>query len=447
MESRNKFLKGVVVGALVTAFVGLIAVGMSAGIFVIGRTVIEKNNVTVQETQAADTDSLDFNKIGNKMSRIQRVISEYYLFEEDMEKVEDGIYQGLMYGLEDPYSVYYNEKDFQALMETTEGVYCGIGVMVSQNRLTGLITVIKVFEGTPGFEAGIQPGDVLYKVGDTEVSGMDLDIVVSKHIKGKENTPVTITVAREGEEDYVEMTMNREMIEVPTISHQMLDNQVGYINVSQFDVVTAEQFVKAVDDLTNKNMEKLVIDLRSNPGGVLDSAVSMLDYLLADDLTEYSKEDGKTLIIYTADKNGEGDVYSAGDGHKLAEEIPVAILVNGDSASASEIFAGAMKDYGRGIIVGTTTFGKGIVQNLIPLGDNTAIKLTTSNYYTPAGINIHGKGIEPDVEVELTEELQKKAVVTLEEDNQLKAAIEALEGKEAAPAGAETEAETESAAE
>ena len=171
-------------------------------------------------------------------------------------------------------------------------------------------------------------------------------------------------------------------------------------------------------------MKQLVIDLRSNPGGILDSAVAMVDYILPDDMKNFEKGDGKTLIVYTADKNGAGDTYTASDGHEL--DLPIAILVNENSASASEVFTGALKDYKKAVVVGTTSYGKGIVQNLIPLGDGSAIKITTAHYYTPSGFDLHGKGIAPDVEVELDENLKSQAVVTPEEDNQVQAAIQAL---------------------
>ena len=171
-------------------------------------------------------------------------------------------------------------------------------------------------------------------------------------------------------------------------------------------------------------MKQLVIDLRSNPGGILDSAVAMVDYILPDDMKNFEKGDGKTLIVYTADKNGDGDTYTASDGHEV--DLPIAILVNENSASASEVFTGALKDYKKAVVVGTTSYGKGIVQNLIPLGDGSAIKITTAHYYTPSGFDLHGKGIAPDVEVELDENLKSQAVVTPEEDNQVQAAIQAL---------------------
>ena len=439
-EEKNKFWKGVLVGALVMAFAGLIIVGVSSGIFLIGRAVID-NRAQVEQVQGDGTDGenkeLNLEFISSKMKYIQGIIDQYFLFDEDTEKVEDGIYTGLMYGLDDPYSVYYNAEQYQSLMESTSGEYCGIGVMVQQNRTTGIITAIKVFANSPAFEAGMLPGDILYQVDGETVTGKDLDLVVKENIRGEEGTYVDITVLRGENAEETPLHVERRSIEVPTVEYQMLENQVGYIYVTQFDEVTAKHFEDAIDDLEDQGMEKLVIDLRNNPGGVLDTAVEMLAYVLPED-----KLDG--MLVYTADKNGEGDRYfcKAGkiqresddgsrdsrypkeDDHEL--DVPLAVLVNGNSASASEVFTGAVMDYDAGIVVGTTTFGKGIVQNLIPLGDGTAIKLTTAHYYTPNGFDLHGKGLEPDVVVEMDEELQKKAVVELSEDNQLQAAIEAM---------------------
>ena len=256
------------------------------------------------------------------------------------------------------------------------------------------------------------------------VASESLDVLVNNYIKGEEGTDVAITVYRADKDEYVDMSVTRRKIEVPTVEYSMLDDKIGRITVSEFDVITVEQFEQAVDELQKDGMEGLIIDLRSNPGGVLDSAVKMVDYILPDDLDRYKKGKGKTLIVYTADKNEKGDVYTASDGHEL--KIPIAILVNGDSASASEVFTGALKDYDWATVVGTTSYGKGIVQNLIPLGDGSAIKITTAHYYTPSGFDLHGKGIEPDVEVELNEELKTQAVVKPEEDNQLQKAVQVL---------------------
>ena len=435
-EGKNRFWKGVLVGALVMAFAGLILVGLSAGIFLIGRTVMG------DQTQMAGGDSedggLDMDRVSAKMRYIQDIIDRYFLFEEDPEAVEDGIYTGLMYGLGDPYSVYYNEENYASLLEDTSGEYCGIGAMVQQDLTTGIMTVVKVFEGSPALEAGMLPGDVLYEVDGENVTGRELDLVVNENIRGEEGTQVTVTVLRGETAEEVELTMERRQVEVTTVESQMLDEKTGYIYVMQFEMVTGGQFKEAVDRLEDQGMEQLIVDLRGNPGGVLDAAVEMLAYILPED-----RMDG--MLIYTADKDGKGDRYfcrdgkivmesdsgyvTAGypmeDGHQL--DLPLAVLVNGSSASAAEVFTGAVMDYDAGIVVGTQTFGKGIVQSLVPLGDGTAVKLTTAHYYTPSGFDLHGEGLTPDVIVDLDEELKTQAVVELDEDNQVQAAIEALE--------------------
>ena len=431
MENKNKFWKGALVGALLTAFAGLIIVGMSLGIFLIGRTAIDGPQQAAESNQAENQNgSLDVNRITKKITTLQQIIDKYYLFDEDTTQVEDWIYKGMMFGLNDPYTTYYTAEEYQKLNEDTEGEYHGIGVMISQNRGTGLITVIKVFKDTPAAEAGMRPGDILYKVGDMEVTGMDMDILVKDYIKGKDGSEVELTVFRQDEGEYVDLKMERRNVTVQTVEYQMMEDSVGYIAVSQFDVVTADQFKAAVDDLEKQGMKKLVVGLRNNPGGVLGTVVDMLDYILPDDLTIEGDKDlvrtnpEATLLVYMADKNGKGEQEYASDGHSL--DIPMAVLVNGESASASEVFTGAMKDYGRATIVGTKTFGKGIVQNLIPLDNGTAIKMTTAHYYTPSGFDLHGKGIEPDVEVELKEELRNQITVDVKEDNQIEAALKAL---------------------
>lgn len=431
MENKNKFWKGALVGALLTTLAGLVIVGMSLGIFLIGRTAMDGGGQTAESGRAQNQEgSLDLKRISEKIQTIQGVIDKYYLFDEDKAKVEDWIYKGMLYGLEDPYTVYYNAEEYNKLMEDTSGEYCGIGVMVSQSAETGVITVTKVFEGTPGAEAGMLPGDIIYKVGDEEVTGMDLELVVKDHIKGEEGTTVIVTVLRQETGEYVDMKMQRRQITVPTVEHKMLENKVGYISVSQFDTVTAGQFKEAIADLEKQGMEKMIVDLRNNPGGVVDAVVSMVDYILPDDLViegdpnlVKTKKD-KTLLLYMADKNGEGEQYYASDGHKV--DVPMAVLVNGQSASASEVFSGALKAYDKAELVGTKTFGKGIVQTLFPLDQGTAIKMTVAHYYTPSGLDLHGKGLEPDVEVELNEELKTKIKIEPEEDNQLQEAIKAL---------------------
>lgn len=443
-EYKNKFWKGVLVGALVTAFAGLIIVGVATGISLIGRTVIDNQIKTeiVEDKRPADPEDLkvDMKKVEDKVEILETIINNYFLFEKDAEKVEAGIYQGFMAGLDDPYTTYYTADAYQKMKESTEGIYCGIGAMVSQNVQSGIITIFKVFEGSPSEEAGLLPGDIIYKVEDVEVTGFELDQLVNEHIRGLEDTKVNMTVLRGT--GYVDLEITRREIEVPTVEHEMLADNTGYVLVSQFDVVTPDQFIKAIADLEDQGMERLVIDLRDNPGGVLDAVVEMAAYILPED-----RMDG--MLVYTEDKNEKGAQYfckngkiqmTANDGNKADRkypkkddhqlDIPIAVLINGNSASASEVFAGCIKDYEWGVLVGTTTFGKGIVQHLIPLEDGTAIKLTTSHYFTPGGFDLHGKGIDPDVEIELDEELKTQISIEPEDDNQLQKAISVLQQPE-----------------
>lgn len=396
MDNRNKFWKGVLVGALVTAFAGLIVVGMSAGIFLIGRSVMSRQPQR-QTSRGESGAQLDWGKVSSKAQLIQAYIEKYFLFDEEEGNVEEYIYKGLMAGLDDAYSTYYTAEEFEDLMEETSGEYCGIGALVSKNMTTGLVSIVKVFRNTPAQEAGLQTGDVFYQIDDLEVTGdIDLDILVSQYVKGEEGTTVHLKMYRPSIEDYVEMDVERRQVEVQTVEYEMKADNLGYVSVSQFEDTTTAQFIEAIEDLESQGMEGLIIDLRGNPGGVLDTAVDMLDYMLPDDLTQYS-DNGKTLLVSTADKNGEGDSYYCEDRHSV--DVPVTILMDGNSASASEVFSGAMKDYGRAALVGTTTFGKGIVQTVFSLNDGSAIKLTTAHYYSPSGFDLHGIGIEPDVEI------------------------------------------------
>lgn len=419
MENKNKFWRGVMVGVLITAFVGLVTVGASAGIYMFGRNVLgsQADFYTQEEPEDADSQALDLEQVKNKLSQLQRLVDQYYLFEDEIEteKEESGIYQGFLYGLNDPYAVYYTKEELQSFMDETAGSYCGIGAMVSQNITTGVATIIRVFEGSPADQAGIRPGDVIYKVDGEEVTGVDLTLIVNNYVKGEEGTEVVITVFREEEEaEYQDITVTRSPIDVQTVSGKMLEDQIGYISVLEFDQITDSQFKTQIEALQEQGMEKLIVDLRDNPGGELTTVVSMVDYVI---------EDGGRILT-VADKYGTEEVYTAEDGHSL--DLPIVVLVNGNSASASEVFTGALKDYGAALIVGTKTFGKGIVQTLLPLSDGSAVKLTTNHYYTPKGQDIHGKGIEPDIEIELNEEAAVMPVIPEELDNQLQKAIELL---------------------
>lgn len=341
-------------------------------------------------------------QVSNKMEELNDYIEKYYLFDYEEENIEDGIYKGMMAGLGDVYTGYYTPEEYADFMESTNGNYSGIGAMLQQDYTTGIITVVKVFAGSPAEEAGMLADDILYKVKGEEVTGQDLSLVVTD-LKGEEGTTVDFSVLRGT--DVIDMTATRRHIEVPTVEWKMLDARIGYIAISEFDDVTDDQFMDALDDLQRQGMTDLVIDLRDNGGGLVDVTCAILDRLLPEG-----------MIVYTEDKNGNreemrSDAENYYDGG-------MAVLVNGSSASASEIFAGAIKDYGVGTLVGTQTFGKGIVQNLFPLSDGSAVKITVSRYFTPAGNNIHGVGIEPDIIVEKEKDS--------DQDDQLQKAIEVL---------------------
>lgn len=390
-----------------------IAIGFAAALIVI-QAVMFANKILGNGTGKGKTQGINLTseEIEGKLTEIETLMNNYYLDELDSEEIATWLYKGAVAGLGDPYAAYYTEEEYQSMLDTTNGSYCGIGVEISQNISTGIVTVARVFEGSPAQKAGLLPGDVLYKVGDMEVTGEDLTMIVSK-IKGKEHTTVAVSVAREGEDDYLEFQVERETIEVQTVESEMLEGQIGYISISSFDDVTSDQFIQALDKLEGQGMEGLIVDLRDNGGGLVSCVCKILDRLLPEG-----------LIVYTEDKYGNREEESSDAEHYF--DKPLAVLVNGNSASASEIFAGAIKDYGIGTLVGTKTYGKGIVQKIYPLSDGTAVKLTVSKYYTPKGNNIHGIGIEPDVEIELDEALEKKVVVSKEEDNQLQKARELL---------------------
>lgn len=367
------------------------------------------------EEKASQEETLSYDRIVKKLAYLETLIDNYYLEEVDSSAFADGIYKGFMSSLEDPYSTYYTKEEYTALMESSSGVYHGIGATVSQDVKTGIITIVKPFENGPAYKAGLLPGDILYKVENVEVTGMDLSEVVSK-MKGPEGTKVNISVVREGESEPLQFTIVRQQINVPTIEHKMLADKIGYIIITEFDEITVKQFESAVDELEKAGMKGLIVDVRNNPGGLLASVVKILDRLLP-----------KGLIVYTEDKYGNRLEEDAIDEKMLT--VPLAVLINGNSASASEIFAGAIQDYQIGTVVGTTSFGKGIVQKVIPLSDGTAIKLTISKYYTPKGRNIHGTGIKPDVEIDLDAEMKKEVTVPIEKDNQLQEAIKIVKEK------------------
>lgn len=408
MEKNRRFGKGFLCGVLVSAVVAGAGIGIS-------QNMMQEHNAAAGKTESTADVRLDLDqkKVDEKIGQIEEVINQNYLNEVDEEEIEAGIYKGMISGLGDSYAAYYTQDELKALRESTSGAYQGIGAKLSQDPDSGAIQVVTCFEGTPAQKAGLLPGDILYTVNGTEVTGKDLTDVVSM-IKTAEGDQVHIQVARDGEKDYLDFDVERSEVSVPTVAYKMMDNKIGYVAISEFDEVTAKQFQDALADLDEQGMEKLIIDLRNNLGGLLDTCCEMLRQILPE---------GR--IVYTEDKDGNQEEYNCDGAHAFKK--PLVVLVNGYSASAAEIFSGAVKDYGIGTLVGTKTFGKGIVQRIVGLQDGTAVKLTISKYFTPNGTDIHQKGIEPDVTVELDESLKNKVTITEEEDNQLQKAISILQ--------------------
>lgn len=395
MKKRGSFWKGFLLGIILMAAAGMIIY-----------TGIESYGWGQKESSGSITDKANL----EKLEYIQSMIDRYYLNEADTQKMADGMYAGMVEGLEDPYSRYYTEEEYASMTEETDGHYSGIGVVMQQDA-DGLIHLVRIYEDAPAYKAGLLAGDILYQVDGEDVSGLEL-AQVAKMIKNPETTATTISVAREGESDYLEFEIVKEEVQIPVVAYEMLDQKVGYLAIYEFTSVTFEQYQKAYEDLNSQGMERLIIDLRDNPGGLLESVCNILETILPEG-----------LIVYTEDKYGKRD-EKIGEG-KTPIDIPLAVLVNENSASASEIFSGAVQDYGIGTIVGTTTYGKGVVQSVRQLADGSALKLTISNYYTPSGNNINGKGITPDVEVELDKDLNQ-STITKETDNQLQEAIKVV---------------------
>lgn len=347
-----------------------------------------------------------------KIEYLEKMIDQEYLGEVDNAEMAEGIYAGLVYGLGDVYSRYYTADEYAQETASTDGAYAGIGVSIQKNK-NGGVQIAECYEGGPGAEAGLQTGDVITAINDTDVTDMELSDVVSLIRENKDNT-IVLTVFRENEEKSREISVDVTDVELPSVFGEMLDKKTGYIQITQFTGVTLQQYKDMFTELKDKGMERLVIDLRDNPGGLLTSVCDILREILPEG-----------LIVYTEDKYGNREEETCDGKHQL--DMPLAVLVNENSASASEIFAGAVQDHEVGTIVGTTTYGKGVVQELRQLSDGSAVKLTVSNYYTPNGNSINKVGIKPDVEVKLASELLNKDEITHEEDNQLQKALDVIE--------------------
>ena len=347
-----------------------------------------------------------------KIKEISNVINKnFYSYSDETttDNITEGIFRGMLESLNDDYSEYYSVEELRAVLDDSEGVSYGIGCYVSIDKEYNMPVIAGVFEGSSAEEAGILEGDIIYEVDGESTMDLSLTQVVSM-IKGLENTTVNITMLRDGE--YIDFEVVRKsQIEDNNVDYgTIIDNEdIGYIYLKEFDDATTEQFKDALEDLRSQDIKGLIIDLRSNPGGNLTSVVDIAREILP-----------AGLIVYTEDKNGNRTEYTC-DGEN-ALDIPLVVLTNGYTASAAEILAGAVQDYNIGTLIGTTTFGKGIVQRIITLSDGSAVKLTISAYFTPSGRNIQSTGIEPDIVLEYDSEMAQNDGV----DNQVEKAKEIL---------------------
>lgn len=381
---RIEFIKGILCGLLI------------GGIFILGFLLFSYG--TFGSRKAEGTSVLTSVKTRRKISEAKKLIDEKYLYNVDAEEMERYLFTGIMSGLDDPYAAYYTAKDMEEIDKTNAGQYKGIGITIGQDEETTYPVILSVYPGSPAEKAGLMKDDLILKIGGEDVTGMTYIQAADLITPDLEN--VSMVVLR-GEEEK-EFVMEQGMIPTAPVTFEMLENDTGYIYIPEFDTVTVEQFENAVADLTGQGMQRMVIDIRDNPGGLLDSVCSILDDLLPE-----------CLLVYTEDKNGNGSKLYSEEGQ--ITDVPMAVLVNGESASASEVFAGALQDYDAAVIIGEKTFGKGIVQRTYSYSDGSAFKLTTEKYFTGGGQDIHGKGITPDIVVEEEDEQLDRAITELKD--------------------------------
>lgn len=404
------FFSGLVLGIIISILLtGSIAIGRNIYYLVKARNA----NTRAEGKAGEEAASVVNAETLQKMKTVEAIINQYYYGEEITEKeLEDGIYRGMMAALNDPYSEYYSKEELQEVLDGTQGISYGIGATISLNQEMKTAMIVGVLEDTPAQAAGLREGDIIYKVDGKETKDMSVSKVVSM-VKGPEDTTVKLTIYRNGEFLDVEM-VRKKLIETETVAYGMMRDveDIGYIYIREFDSVTVDQFNEAMAELRAEDMKALVLDLRGNHGGDLTAVTEIARRLLP-----------KGLIVYTEDKAGKRTEYACDGEHEIM--IPMTVLVNQYSASAAEILAGAIQDYNKGTLIGTKTFGKGIVQRISKLEDGTALKLTVSAYFTPSGKNIHGIGIEPDIELEYDYDRAEREEV----DNQVEKAIEVLKGQ------------------
>lgn len=368
-----------------------------------------KNDIYAYDGYEYDTETFE------KLYRVKNILDKKYLRDYDIDELIDGAIKGMLSELDDPYTTYFDKDASEQFLIETEGEYDGVGIYVSYDSNKKMVIVLTPIEQSPAAEAGILPGDYIEYVDDVDVTSKTLS-EVSDLLKGETGTKVKVGLRRydkNGDITRIEKILTRRSVTIDPVVEKVYENNIGYIKLSSFDKTTYSEFVKAYDDLIkNKNVKGLVLDLRNNPGGLLDVATSIADILVP-----------KGKIVYTLDKEGKEEAVYSGSG---MVKVPLVVLVNEGSASASEVLASAIKDYGVGKIVGVNTYGKGVVQTLYSLRDGTYVKVTTNEYFSPNGNKIDGTGVAPDVEVKLPDDASSYYNLNYDEDTQLQKGIEEL---------------------
>ena len=406
---RTKMGLGILIGVLSTVLVLGLAIGAAC---VLTNTQIVLTSRGTAETVVQTTSSILNEESVSKINELSAYAKIYYYNDMDMEEIQDSMYEGLIEGLGDKYSVYYNVEDYKELQLSTTGQYYGIGAGLTQDLDTMVVSITKVYKGTPSEAAGLKNDDIIISVDGVDGTSMEVSELV-KLIRGEAGTSVHLEIYRPATDEYLSFDVERADITLPSVDYAMLENGIGYIIIDAFETDTAHQFELAVDDLTAQGMQAMILDVRYNPGGMITSVVEIADAILPEG-----------LIVYIEDKMGNREEYTSKGASCI--DMPIAVLINEDSASASEILAGAIKDYEYGTLIGTTTFGKGIVQTIFPLSDGDALKLTTAKYFTPNGNYIHEVGIEPDIELEYEYLDPEGTEYDRQYDNQILKAIEVL---------------------
>lgn len=412
--TRTRKKPGMGIGILIGWFAGSTVLTVVLLCVIVGYCAITGKNIVLGPNNTLAPTSLGTVLDGDTIDKIKELsayINIYFYDEYDKEDLQEGMLHGLVSGLGDQYSVYYTPEEYADTQVNTTGTYYGIGAGLTQDPDTMQVTITRVYEGTPAEEAGLLKEDILLYVEDIDATTMELSPLV-QHIRGEEGTNVHLKIYRPSTNEELEFDVERRNVELPSVTSQLLEGNIGYIEITEFQEKTGDQFEQKLAELEAQGMEALIVDVRSNPGGLVSSVVQVLDVLLP-----------KGIVVYTEDKYGNRQDYTSDEG---CVDYPIVVLMDEYSASASEIFAGAIKDYEYGTLIGTTTFGKGIVQTIIPLEDGDAVKLTTAKYFTPNGSYIHGTGISPDIELPYEFLGTEGESYAVEYDNQIQKAIEVL---------------------